>query len=77
MSPESIKEQSLESGTLKWGEDISFCRQAEELGFKRYVDLSVHAKHYKNVTIEWPPHALDHNIETDDWRVDDRDYAHG
>lgn len=75
--PEAIREQSIESGILKWGEDISFCRQAEDLGFKRYVDLSVHATHFKTLAVDWPKHAIDSNIDVRDWRVDDRDYAHG
>lgn len=75
--PEEVRRQSIESGTLKWGEDISFCRQCEKHGFGRFVDLSVHAEHYKTLAIRWPKNAIDFESDAADWRVDSRDYVHG
>jgi hypothetical protein len=72
-----VRDSCFETGTLKQGEDIAFSRQCEKLGFKRYVDFSVHAVHYKYLGIQWPKDGIDHNLNPSDWEVNDRDYHHG
>jgi hypothetical protein len=74
--PEESRKACWETGTLKIGEDIAFTKAAERLGFKLYADLSVRAQHFKTVCVEWPEHALDHEMNPQEWQVDARDYAH-
>lgn len=40
-------------GVGHWGEDLDFCRRAQELGFKIHVDLDMSLGHIVNTTI-WP-----------------------
>lgn len=75
--PEKERLAAAEGGMLKWGEDIAFCRQCEEVGFKRYVDLSVQAVHYKTMPVSWPRVALDYEIDPLAWKVNPKDYRHG
>jgi hypothetical protein len=75
--PEEKRRQCVETGVLKWGEDISFSRQCEKLGFKRYVDMSVRGTHYKTVAVQWPESHVDYTIDPREWKVNARDYAHG
>lgn len=74
---ESIRNQCVESGTLKEGEDISFSRQCEKLGFNRYVDFSVHGVHWKTMPIAWPKAAMDVGMNASEWQVDSKDHFHG
>lgn len=74
---EAVRNSCFETGTLKQGEDIAFSRQCEKLGFKRYVDFSVHAVHFKYLGIQWPKDGIDYNLSPSDWEVNDRDYHHG
>lgn len=75
--PESTRKHAGETGMLAWGEDIAFCRQCEELGFDRFVDLSVQAAHFKVMPISWPRMAIDYEIDPKDWKVSPKDYRHG
>lgn len=76
--PREVRKQSLFTGVLKRGEDTAFCDQVHELGHKIYVDLSVHAAHYKdNASILWPREAIDPSMSVEDFKVDVRDYYHG
>jgi hypothetical protein len=40
-------------GVGHWGEDLDFCRRAQELGFKIHADLDMSLGHIVNTTI-WP-----------------------
>ena len=73
----SVRLQSIESGMLKEGEDIAFCRQAEARGYGIFVDLSVHASHFKLLPVTWPRSAIDYDLDAADWQVNDKDFAHG
>lgn len=75
--PEADRDECFRSGTMRIGEDISFCRQADDLGFKKYVDFSVRAAHIKQIPVLWPEDMIDHDLDPKDWKVDVRDYAHG
>lgn len=74
---EKVRDTCFETGTLKEGEDTAFCRQCERHGFRRYVDFSVRAIHYKTLGIQWPQDGLDYELSPDDWTVDDKDFYHG
>jgi hypothetical protein len=75
--PEEIRLKAVDRGLLAWGEDMAFCRAAEDLGFERFVDLSVQAVHYKTMPILWPRAALDYEMDPAEWRVSPKDYRHG
>jgi len=72
--PEDIRRESVREGQLRKSEDICFAERAEKYGFKRYVDLSVHALHYKNIAIGWPVDQIDPELEAIDWKVSKFDY---
>lgn len=67
--PEDIRRQAATSGDLRKSEDIVFADLCEKYGYKRYVDLSVQAIHYKNIGISWPHDRLDPNLRPEDWEV--------
>lgn len=75
--PEQIRKESMSTGVMKQGEDTIFCEQVRKLGFEIFVDLSVHAHHYKRTDIYWPVERLDTNMNPEDFEVDIRDYYHG
>jgi hypothetical protein len=75
--PEEQRRHCIETGVMKWGEDISFSRQCEARGFKRYVDLSVRGIHMKTIAIQWPSSHIDHDVDPREWKVDTKDYLHG
>lgn len=75
--PESERDDAFKTGLLRVGEDISFCRQVKDLGFKVFVDFAVRAAHLKIVPIAWPDHAIDPSLDAREWMPDPRDYAHG
>jgi len=72
--PEKDRIESVKSGNLKKSEDICFCERAARYGFKRYVDLTVHATHHKNIPIGWPGDSIDPTIEAIDWKPSQFDY---
>jgi len=74
---EAARTSCFETGTLKQGEDIAFSKQCERHGFKRYVDFSVHAVHFKTLGIQWPKDGIDYDLSASEWEVNDRDYHHG
>lgn len=74
--PDVDRQKAAASGVMKYGEDIAFCRQAEALGFARFVDLSVHASHFKTLPIMWPEGQIDFEMDPATWKVDMRDYCH-
>lgn len=76
--PAEVRRQSLFTGVLKRGEDTSFCDQVHSLGHKVFVDLGVHAVHYKQGdAVMWPRDAIDPSMPASEWSVDVRDYYHG
>lgn len=77
MIPDDVRKQSYDVGTMKYGEDISFCHQVKDSGFPVHVDLSVRAEHYKLLSIGWPEFALDPELDPADWEVAVEDYHHG
>lgn len=75
--PEEQRRHCLETGVLKWGEDISFCRQCERHGFDINVDLSVRGVHYKTLAIQWPMDSIDYDLDPETWQVDSREFHVG
>lgn len=71
---EEARKASSAEGNLKMSEDLAFCRRVKKLGFKRYVDLSVHASHYKTISIGWPFDCIDENIKAVEWKPSPFDY---
>jgi hypothetical protein len=65
---EEARRRSFESGSLYKSEDISFSERAERYGFRRYVDLSVQAVHWKHIPITWPLTHVRTDLKSVDWR---------
>jgi len=76
MIPEDVRRHCCSTGVLKLGEDMAFSERCKKLGFKMYVDFSVHAKHYKTLEVSWPHQALDPGIDAKSWEVAVDDYVH-
>lgn len=72
--PEEIRKESVKVGNLKKSEDIIFCERAAKYGFKRYVDFSIHATHYKTIPIGWPNECIDDTAKAIDWKPSPFDY---
>lgn len=75
--PDEIRTDCCKNGVLKKSEDIYFCEQARNNGFKVFVDFSVRAVHYKVTPIDWPFDAVEHAMNPNDWNVAPGDYRHG
>jgi hypothetical protein len=77
--PEAMRRAAVPSGVLKHGEDMAFSQQCERLGFDRFVDLSVHAVHFKVTPICWPQtdECVSDALSAADFQVDVKDYLHG
>lgn len=74
--PEQIRRDGAKSGSIKQGEDMVFSAQCERLGFDRFVDLSVHAKHYKTLPLTWPLVNIDPALNVEDWDVSEHDFTY-
>jgi hypothetical protein len=74
--PEDIRKHCAATGTLKLGEDMAFAMAAQRHGFRIYVDLSVHAVHYKTLEVAWPKEAMSSSLDSRKWSVSDEDYLH-
>lgn len=74
MIPEDIRRDGIRTGNIKKSEDICFSERASKYGFKRHVDLSIHATHHKNIPIGWPADCIDENISAIDWKPSAFDY---
>ena len=74
MIEEDIRKESIRTGNLRKSEDIVFSERAAKYGFGRYVDLSIHATHYKYVPIGWPADCIDDSIRAIDWKPSAFDY---
>jgi len=74
---EKMRKEAVKTGLLKLGEDTRFSEQCRNSGFDVYVDLSVHAVHYKCVGVMWPTTGLDPEMKAEDFKVDVKDYLHG
>ena len=72
-----MRRDAVKTGVLQLGEDTRFSQQCADLGFDRYVDLSVHAVHYKRIGVMWPSTGLDPDLKAEDFMVDVKDYLHG
>ena len=75
--PEDIRKQSVNEGNLRKSEDICFCERAEKYGFDRFVDLSVHAAHFKTISISGPKDSVDPDIDAIDWKPSKFDHRYG
>jgi len=73
---EELRREAVKTGVLKLGEDTKFSQQCAKHGFDRYVDLSVHAVHYKRVGVCWPTTGLDPDAKVEDFQVDTKDFLH-
>lgn len=65
--PEPVRVEGLQSGTLKVGEDIVFCNQAREKGFKVHVDLEAHVGHRKGMQLIWPEEKRSDDMNAEKW----------
>ena len=74
MIPESIRRDAVHKGNLSKSEDICFSERVKKYGFKSYVDLSIHALHYKSIPIGWPEECVDGNMKAIDWKPSVFDY---
>jgi hypothetical protein len=74
--PDDIRKHCAATGSLKLGEDMAFSEQARRHGFEIYVDLSVHAKHYKTLEVAWPQEGKNPTLDSREWCVSDEDYHH-
>ncbi len=74
---QKTKDHAFATGVLKHGEDMAFSRQCEKLGYDRYVDLSVHATHWKTIGLVWPLNKFDEEMDPRDFKIDVREYHHG
>lgn len=72
--PEDVRIESVRIGNLKKSEDICFAERAARHGFKRYVDLSVHAGHSKTLEIAWPHDCIDPDLDAIEWKPSTFDY---
>ena len=72
--PEDIRRESVAKGQLKKSEDICFSERCKKYGFDRWVDLSVHATHYKRIGIGWPGDCVDEDMDAVDWKPSAFDY---
>ena len=72
--PEEFRIESVRFGQLRKSEDICFCERAAKYGFKRHVDLSIHATHHKNIPIGWPAKSIDESMRAIDWKPSPFDY---
>lgn len=66
---QSLRRKGVLTGDLFKGEDIIFSEQAEARGFNRYVDLSVHAAHFKTLPLSWPREAVLPELTVSEWEV--------
>jgi hypothetical protein len=73
---DKIRREAVKTGSLQYGEDTWFSRQCEAHGFDRYVDLSIHAIHYKKFGVSWPSTAIDADLAAEDFMVDVKDFLH-
>jgi hypothetical protein len=71
--PEHVRREAAITGDLHRSEDISFADVCEKFGFKRYVDLSCHAIHYKFLSLCWPERQIDATLSVEDWDVQPHD----
>ncbi len=72
--PEDIRVESVRTGNLKKSEDICFAERAAKHGFKRYVDLAIHAGHQKSIGISWPQDCINPDLDAIDWKPSTFDY---
>lgn len=73
---EKMRRDAVRTGMLQLGEDTRFSQQCGAAGFDRYVDLSVHAVHYKRVGVCWPHTGLNPDMNVEDFMVDVKDFLH-
>lgn len=66
---EEERKEGMRSGYLKIGEDISFCGQVRDKGFKIFVDLACRVGHKKELTISWPEESIDWTLDPKTWRI--------
>jgi hypothetical protein len=76
MIPEDVRKHCCTTGTLKLGEDMAFSQRCKERGIKMYVDFSVHAEHFKTISIKWPSNLVDPSLDPRTWTVAPNDYVH-
>jgi hypothetical protein len=72
--PEEYRLEGVRAGQLRKSEDIAFSERCAKFGFKRYVDLSIHAAHHKMITISWPTDHIDDAVKAIDWKPSPFDY---
>lgn len=76
MIPEDVRNHCCATGTLKLGEDMAFSQRCRNRGIKMYVDFSVHAEHFKTLSISWPKELIDSSLDPKSWKVASDDYVH-
>ena len=76
MIPEEIRKHCCATGNLKLGEDMAFSERCKNRGIPMYVDFSVHAEHFKTLSVSWPKELLDPSVDPRTWHVATNDYVH-
>ena len=71
LMPHELRKKGVLTGDLFKGEDIIFSEQADARGFRRYVDLSVHATHFKTLPLSWPRDSILPDLTVSDWVINE------
>ena len=65
--PEDVRVQGARTGTLLRGEDITFCEQVRQKGYRVLVDMEAHTGHRKQVTLIWDDANRDPHLAGESW----------
>jgi len=55
--------EGAKTGSLLLGEDLMFCEQVREKGFKVYADLEAHCGHFKQFPMRWDASRRDPRLD--------------
>lgn len=77
MVSSDLRAEGLRNGNLRRGEDIEFCNQARNKGFKIYADMEGLAGHRKLMTLTVPDDMLDPTMDPAGWISNDTEYLVG
>jgi hypothetical protein len=76
MIPEDVRMHCCATGNLKLGEDMAFSERCKKRGIDMFVDFSVHAEHFKTLSVSWPKELIDPTVDPRGWTVATNDYVH-
>jgi len=75
MVPDGVKARGMKYGVMIEGEDIRFCKQVRQKGFKIWVDLEGHCGHRKSMRLGFPQHLRDPSMKVESWCAPDTGMA--